>query len=139
MATDGEEVEVTLFEAVGGTVFFEGLVEIFYREVQADPVLVVLYPEADLGPAKHRLATFLAQYWGGPMTYAEERGNPALKMRHFPYAIGPEQRDRWLAAMSIAIDEMDPIPEVRAMLTEYFVMAAEHLRNDQSMRFTGSA
>ncbi|CAB4790773.1 unannotated protein [freshwater metagenome] len=34
---------------------------------------------------------------------------------------------------------MDPVPDVRRMLTEYFVMAAEHLRNDQSMRFTGSA
>jgi hemoglobin len=139
MATDGEEVEVTLFEAVGGIVFFEQLVEVFYRNVQADPVLISLYPEQDLGPAKRRLATFLAQYWGGPMTYAEERGNPALKMRHFPFAIGPLQRDHWIDAMRIAVDEVDPIPQARIMLMDYFTMSAEHLRNDQPMRFTGSA
>ena len=30
-------------------------------------------------------------------------------------------------------------PQARLMLMDYFTMAAEHLRNDQSMRFTGSA
>ena len=139
MATDSDEVEVTLFEAVGGMSFFERLVEVFYRHVQDDEILLPLYPESDLAPAKHRLTTFLAQYWGGPTTYAEERGNPALKMRHFPYSIGPVERDHWMAAMRAAVDELDPIPQARVMLMDYFTMAAEHLRNDQTMRFTGSA
>jgi len=139
MATDGEEVEVTLYEAVGGMSFFEGLVDAFYRRVQDDPVLLSLYPEADLGPAKRRLATFLAQYWGGPTTYLAERGHPALKMRHFPFAIGPRERDHWMDAMRAAVDEMNPIPQARQMLMDYFTMAAEHLRNDDPMRFTGSA
>jgi hemoglobin len=137
MATDG--TEVTLFEAVGGVSFFDRLVAAFYRRVQDDPVLLPLYPEADLAPAQRRLSMFLAQYWGGPPTFSEERGHPALRMRHSPYRIGPTERDHWLAAMHGAIDDLDPDPEVRTMLTDYFVMAAEHLRNDSPMRFTGSA
>lgn len=139
MATDGEHVEVTLYEAVGGMSFFERLVEAFYRRVQADPVLISLYPEADLAPAKHRLATFLAQYWGGPTTYLDERGHPALKMRHQPFSIGPRERDHWMAAMAGAVDELAPIEQAHQMLMDYFRQAAEHLRNDQPLRFTGSA
>jgi len=139
MATDGEPVEVTLYEAVGGMSFFERLVDAFYRRVQADPVLISLYPEEDLVPAKHRLATFLAQYWGGPTTYLEERGHPALKMRHAPFPIGPRERDHWMAAMAAAVDELAPIEQAHQMLMDYFRQAAEHLRNDQPLRFTGSA
>ena len=36
--------------------------------------------------ARHRLTLFLSQYWGGPTTYSDERGHPALRMRHAPFA-----------------------------------------------------
>ncbi|NDB18368.1 MAG: hypothetical protein EB027_03780 [Actinobacteria bacterium] len=39
---------------------------------------------------------FLEQYWGGPTAYSEERGHPRLRMRHAPFAIDPDARDRWL-------------------------------------------
>ena len=51
---------------------------------------------------------FLTQYFGGPTTYSEERGHPRLRMRHAPFAIGPEERDHWLVAMRAAIASMDP-------------------------------
>ena len=51
-----------------------------------------------------RLALFLAQYWGGPHTYLEERGHPRLRMRHLPFHIGPLERDRWLVHMAAAVD-----------------------------------
>jgi hemoglobin len=137
MTTD--DTESTLFEAVGGSSFFERLVDGFYARVAADPVLLPLYPEADLAPARHRLSMFLIQYWGGPTTYSEQRGHPALRMRHFPYRIGPSERDHWLAAMQGSLDDLDPDPEVRRKLLDYFVMAAEHLRNDHPMRITGSS
>ena len=96
--------EVTLYDAVGGMAFFEALVDRFYDGVRDDPVLLSLYPEPeDLGPARHKLTLFLAQYWGGPTTYHEERGHPALRMRHAPFAIGSEQRDRWLTHMRAAV------------------------------------
>ncbi len=96
----------TLYDEVGGMPFFEGLVDHFYATVQTDPVLLRLYPEKDLGPARRRLTLFLAQYWGGPTTYSDERGHPRLRQRHFPFAIGPTERDHWLAAMRGAVAAM---------------------------------
>ena len=66
-----------MYERVGGSAFFHRLVDAFYEGVADDPLLVRLYPEApDLRGARHRLTLFLIQYWGGPMTYSDERGHP---------------------------------------------------------------
>jgi hemoglobin len=122
--------QITVFEAAGGMPFFEALVDRFYEGVAADPVVRQLYPEPDdLSQARHRLTLFLAQYWGGPSTYGEERGHPRLRMRHAPFAIGPEERDHWLAHMQAALDALAPEPEVRARFDEYFGFAAESMRN----------
>ena len=83
----------------------------------------------DLDGARHRLTLFLAQYWGGPQTYSDERGHPRLRMRHAPFAIGPEARDRWLLHMREAVDALEPSRPVEAALREYFDMAAEAMRN----------
>ena len=120
--------ERTLYDAVGGMPFFEGLVARFYNGVASDPILRPLYPEDLESPTRH-LTLFLAQYWGGPSTYNEERGHPRLRMRHVPFAIGPEERDHWLAAMRGAIEAMDPPSEIASRLHEYFAMAAEAMRN----------
>jgi hemoglobin len=122
--------QITVFEAAGGMAFFEALVDRFYEGVAADPVLLQLYPEPeDLSQARHRLTLFLVQYWGGPALYGEERGHPRLRMRHAPFAIGPEERDHWLAHMQAALDALAPEPEVRARFDEYFGFAAESMRN----------
>lgn len=122
--------EVTLYDAVGGMPFFETLVDRFYDGVRSDPVLISLYPEPeDLGPARHHLTVFLAQYWGGPATYQEERGHPALRMRHAPFRIGTDERDRWLIHMRSAIESMETSPDVADALSDYFDMAADSLRN----------
>jgi hemoglobin len=122
--------EVSVYEAVGGMSFFAGLVDRFYDGVQDDPALLALYPEPDdLAGARHRLTLFLAQYWGGPSTYSEERGHPRLRMRHAPFAVDVEARDRWLRHMTDALDAMAPAPELRARFDEYFAFAAESMRN----------
>lgn len=120
----------TLYDAVGGMPFFERLVDRFYDRVEADPLLLRLYPDLDdLDGARHRLALFLAQYWGGPTTYSDERGHPRLRMRHAPFPIGVQERDHWLAAMRGALDDLAPAPEVRIEFDEYLDMAAEAMRN----------
>jgi hemoglobin len=118
-----------LFDAAGGMPFFEGLVDRFYEGVAQDPDLRPVYPEEDLAGARHRLTLFLAQYWGGPTTYNEERGHPRLRMRHIPFEIGPRERDRWLVHMRDAIASMDPPQEIARQLLGYFDMAAEAMRN----------
>jgi hemoglobin len=121
--------EPTLYEAAGGMPFFEALVARFYDAVATDPILRPVYPEPNLVGAQHRLTLFLAQYWGGPSTYDDERGHPRLRMRHAPFAIGPRERDAWLARMREAIAWSDPPPHVAERLDRYFDMAAEAMRN----------
>ena len=120
--------EATVYEVVGGMPFFERLVGRFYEGVASDDVLRPLYPD-DLEAPAHRLTLFLAQYWGGPTTYDDERGHPRLRMRHAPFAIGPAERDRWLVHMRAAVDETGPPEPARQALLEYFEMAAEAMRN----------
>ena len=122
--------QVSVYEAAGGMPFFEALVDRFYDGVEADPIVLSVYPDpTDLSGARHRLTLFLAQYWGGPPSYSEERGHPRLRMRHAPFAIGPEARDHWLQHMQAALDELAPEPELRAAFDEYFSFAAESMRN----------
>ena len=122
--------EPTLYEEAGGLPFFERLVDRFYAGVEADAELLALYPNHDdLAGARRRLSLFLAQYWGGPTTYSDERGHPRLRMRHVPFAIDAAARDRWLVAMCAAVADVEPPPSVAARLLGYFEMAAEAMRN----------
>lgn len=124
-----EDSPASVYAFVGGSAFFEALVERFYSGVMADPVLAPLYPPQDIAGAKARLGGFLVQYWGGPDIYSQERGHPRLRMRHGPFAIGPEQRDRWLVHMRAAVDGSDTAAEVKAALLDYFEHAATAMQN----------
>ena len=124
------EQQVTVYDRVGGMAFFERLVDRFYEGVADDPVLLPLYPEPhELAPARRRLTLFLAQYWGGPSLYSDERGHPRLRMRHAPFSIGGEERDRWLVHMRAAVASLEPPADIERALLDYFDMAAESMRN----------
>ena len=137
-----ESTALSLFARVGGMEFFERLVDEFYERVADDQLLAPLYPEhPDFSGARRRLTLFLAQYWGGPTTYLEERGHPRLRMRHFPFHVGPLERDRWLQHMGAAVETVctDDQHDVAAELMGYFVPAAEHLRNDTGLPITSAS
>jgi hemoglobin len=118
-----------LYDEIGGEETFRRIVARFYAGVAGDPLLRVLYPEEDLGPAEDRLRLFLIQYWGGPRTYSEERGHPRLRMRHAPFAIAGAERDAWLRHMRDALDSVELTDEADAQLWQYLVMAADSMRN----------
>ena len=121
---------MSLFEEVGGSQFFDRLVDRFYEGVATDDVLLPLYPEqSDLSGAKERLTLFLQQYWGGPTTYSDERGHPRLRQRHFPFVIGERERDRWMVHMMAAVDELSPNETVHQQLMEYMAMASTAMIN----------
>ncbi|RCV48926.1 globin [Marinitenerispora sediminis] len=120
---------MSFYDAVGGEAAFTRLVRRFYEGVADDPVLRPMYPEEDLGPAEERLRLFLIQYWGGPRTYSEQRGHPRLRMRHHPFRIGAVERDRWLAHMRAAVDELQLPPALDRQLWEYLGQAAYSLVN----------
>ena len=120
---------MTYYDDFGGHETFAKLVREFYRGVAQDEQLRALYPEADLGPAEERLRMFLEQYWGGPTTYSEQRGHPRLRMRHMPYAVTPDMRDRWLLHLMHAVDSLELSPEQADRLRDYLTRAAHSLVN----------
>ena len=123
-------VRVDVFGLAGGQPFFDALVDRFYAGVESDPELLAIYPDhGDLAGARRRLAMFLAQYWGGPTTYSDERGHPRLFMRHRDFPIDVAARDRWLRHMRAAVAAMDPPQAVAARLLAYFDTAADAMRN----------
>ncbi|WP_411722505.1 globin [Mycetocola sp.] len=119
----------TFYAEVGGRATFEKLCVEFYKGVAADPVLQPMYPEEDLGPATERLTMFLEQYWGGPSTYSEQRGHPRLRMRHMPFKVNPDARDRWLLHMRAAVDTLGLSPLHEATLWDYLERAAQAMVN----------
>ncbi|MEI2732832.1 MAG: globin [Dermatophilaceae bacterium] len=124
---------MTFYDEVGGHETFARLVRGFYAGVAADPPLRDLYPEADLEPAQRRLRMFLEQYFGGPTAYSQERGHPRLRMRHAPYAVTPQQRDRWLRHMFASVEDLVADgtldEEHEAELRDYLTRAADMLVN----------
>ncbi|WP_082480259.1 MULTISPECIES: globin [unclassified Agreia] len=119
----------SFYDEVGGRATFEKLVRAFYAGVATDPVLVEMYPEEDHEGAIQRLTGFLEQYWGGPGTYSEERGHPRLRMRHMPFKVNPDARDRWLAHMRVAVDSLELPPLQDATLWGYLDRAAHAMVN----------
>jgi hemoglobin len=120
----GPALGQSFYDSVGGSATFEKLVSEFYRGVADDPVLKPMYAEEDLGPAARRLQLFLEQYWGGPGTYSAERGHPRLRMRHLPFKVNPDARDRWLAHMRAAVDTLELPPLAEETLWDYLQRAA---------------
>jgi len=126
---NGAAIGPSFYEQVGGREFFSKLVTEFYRGVAGDPVLKPMYPEDDLTGAIERFTMFLEQYWGGPGTYSEQRGHPRLRMRHQPFKVNPDARDRWLGHMSDALDTMEISPLHREVLWDYLDRAAHAMVN----------
>ena len=129
MATEPLPQAQTFYDAVGGEPTFRRLVARFFEQVAVDDVLLAQYPEDDLPGAEERLRLFLIQYWGGPQTYMEQRGHPRLRMRHAPFRVGSAERDAWLRAMRVAVDELDVAEPYRRQLWDYFVSTAAHMMN----------
>jgi hemoglobin len=108
---------------------FGRLVGLFYRQVPTDDILGPMYPKDDLVAAEQRLRDFLVGRFGGPQRYVEQRGHPRLRMRHAPFPIGPEARDRWMELMGHALDEAQLPPDVAAFLREFFAAVATMMVN----------
>jgi hemoglobin len=122
-------VTTTFYDAIGGEATIRAIVARFFTGVAADEILMGQYPEDDLDGAEERLALFLIQRWGGPATYSDVRGHPRLRMRHVPFAIGPAERDAWLRAMRVALDDAELDDAHRDTLWEYLETTAHSMQN----------
>ncbi len=121
--------EVSFYDEIGGLETFRRIVARFYEGVADDEVLRPMYPEEDLRDAEERFLLFLVQYWGGPSTYSESRGHPRLRMRHAPFAVNLDARDRWLSHFRAALDSVDLTPDQDARFWAYVTHAANFMVN----------
>lgn len=147
-----------MYELVGGMPTFTRLAEAFYRGVETDPLLRPLYPKSMWDP-RHQarrkahaaaasgstaggaadqpglcspidtLAAFLAQFFGGPRTYSDQRGHPRLKMRHVRFKIGQAERDAWFKLMCAAIEEVGIEEPIASVMRQYFDKSSTFLIN----------
>lgn len=108
---------------------FARLVAAFYRRVPDDEILGPMYPAEDLRGAEDRLRGFLIYRFGGPPTYIDERGHPALRMRHAPFALTLQARDRWVALMDQALQEAALPTDADQLLRAFFAQTATFLIN----------
>jgi hemoglobin len=120
-----------LYERAGGAAFFDALTRRFYGAVATDPVLRPLYPEDEAGfeAARLHLEWFLVQHAGGPEDYRANRGEARLRLRHRPFAIGPAERDAWLAHMSDAVRAGGLKPLDQMQMLQFFTATAAGLVN----------
>jgi hemoglobin len=116
---------------IGGEPGLRGLVERFYGYMdslpQAAPVRA-MHPD-DLAGSRDKLFKFLSGWLGGPDLFVEEFGHPRLRMRHFPFAIGPAAVDQWLLCMRKALDDSDADPAFKEQLFDAFMRTARHMMN----------
>ncbi len=130
---NGGVSEPTFYEQIGGMPVIERIVTRFYQGVATDDILGPMYPSEDLadGSAARRLTLFLAQYWGGPTTYSEERGHPRLRMRHAPFTVDRAAQERWLTHFRAGLDQAELSPENDAKFWGYVTYAAEFMLNSE--------
>jgi hemoglobin len=120
--------EEQVYDAIGEEGFAR-LVRAFYAQVPSDDILGRLYPPHDLEGAEQRLRDFLVGRFGGPPRYIEARGHPRLRMRHMPFLIDEDARNRWVELMERALEEAQLPDEATLLLREFFHNVATFLRN----------
>lgn len=121
-------MEGSVFEIVGEA-GFDRLTKAFYARVPADEILGPMYPDGQTEQARVRLRDFLVGRFGGPQRYIEMRGHPRLRMRHMPFPIDINARNRWVELMMQALDETQFPPAVEDLLRRYFGDTATFMIN----------
>ncbi len=118
----------SVYDAIGED-GFDRLTKAFYSRVPDDDILGPMYPAGQTEEARVRLRDFLIARFGGSQRYVYNRGQPRLRMRHKPFVIDWEARDRWMKLMTKALDEVDFDPHVRMILTLFFESTSTFMIN----------
>jgi hemoglobin len=125
------DVQVSMFERIGGAVIVDRLVESFYQRMDELPeakTIRAMHPD-DLGPIKSVLKRYLSEWTGGPKLYSPEKGHPRLRQRHMGFSIGNAERDAWLLCMRGALEETVANTAARQELDGALTKLADWMRN----------
>ncbi len=111
----------TLYEWAGGKPAFERLTQIFYRRLAGDPLLQSVFKEMS-GDHPKNVAHFIAEVFGGPARYSEERGgHPTMVQHHLNRQLTEAQRSRCVQLLCACADEagLPDDPEFRSAFVAY--------------------
>ena len=123
--------ERTPYQALGGAEKLRELVDRFYELMDIQPeyyAIRKLHPK-DLSGSAEKLYLFLSGWLGGPPLYLQKIGQPFLRARHLPFAIGAAERDLWLACMRQAMRDENVEDGLANALANAFRKTADHMRN----------
>jgi hemoglobin len=111
------------YEWAGGMPALLRLTRRFYAQLLAepDPVLEPIFRHMDPHHPEH-VAAWLAETFGGPAVYTSEHGGyEHMVSRHRGLALTERQRERWVARMLRAADDvgLPADPDFRSVLAAY--------------------
>jgi hemoglobin len=124
--------EKSKYRLVGGMKVISPLVDDFYRIMENDPLAsacLKTHAGKDLKDSGEKLKFFLSGWLGGPQLYLEKFGHPRLRMRHFPFAIGPLEGEQWLYCMDLALKNSTIKPSLQEELMRAFTQIVELIKN----------
>lgn len=129
------EREPTLFAWAGGLPALTRMTRIFYgTHVPGDPLLGPLF--AHMSPDHpERVATWLAEVFGGPDRYTKEFGGyNRMVSQHLGKALTEEQRSRWVQLLCRSADEagLPDDPEFRAAFVAYLEWGSRIARENSA-------
>ncbi len=126
--------DVTPYQMIGGEAKLRALIDRFYDVMDTAPecyIIRKLHP-ADLAGSRDKLYMFLSGWLGGPPLYTEQNGNPMLRARHLPFAIGEAERDAWMGCMLQAAEAVIEDEKLRLWLIEQLYKTADWMRNKRA-------
>jgi hemoglobin len=122
---------LTHYQRIGGADKIHALVDRFYHLMDELPEsygIRKMHAET-LSGANDKLFKFLSGWLGGPQLFIQEFGEPFLRRRHFPFAIGNSERDQWMMCMNQALSDVVEDEALRVELSIALSKVADHMRN----------
>lgn len=123
----------TPYDFIGGESAIHSLVDrfYFYMDILPEAQGIRAMHQPNLASAKDKLFKFLSGWLGGPNLFIEEFGHPMLRMRHFPFKIGPSERDQWMLCMNKALAEIPMDPRLHSNIQTALQQLATHMINQE--------
>lgn len=128
----------TPYQSIGGEQAILSLVDrfYFYMDTLPEAAGIRAMHRSSLAGSRDKLFKFFSGWLGGPDLFVQQYGHPRLRARHFPFAIGPAERDQWMLCMNKALDEISMESPLREALRQALLQLATHMINQAP---TGSA
>ncbi len=127
-STEQTALPQSLLQAIGGRPVVQKFVEVFYTRASADELIGHLFGE-DLKAGQAKQSLFMEQWLGGEPVYSQIWGHPRLRIRHFPFVIGPAHSERWLELMEEALLESSVTVKLVNELMARLKPLAKHMIN----------